>query len=67
MYLLCSTVVLLARRRFTRETEGVGFEPTVQIYPVESGKSSELNRPMHGLSIRGSMIDKQMRCLLVAK
>ena len=43
MYLLCSAVVLLARRRFTRETEGVGFEPTVG-FPTLDFESSALNR-----------------------
>ena len=44
MYLLCNTVMLLARRcRFTREPEGVGFEPTVG-YPTLDFESSALNR-----------------------
>src|SRR5882724_7583304 len=44
MYLLFSTVMLLARRRrFTREPEGVGFEPTVG-FPTLDFESSALNR-----------------------
>jgi hypothetical protein len=42
MYLLCSAIVL-ARRRFTKETEGVGFEPTVG-FPTLDFESSALNR-----------------------
>src|SRR6266496_6436583 len=43
MYLLCSTVMLLARRRSKREPEGVGFEPTVG-FPTLDFESSALNR-----------------------
>ena len=44
MYLLFSTVMLLALcRRFTREPEGVGFEPTVG-FPTLDFESSALNR-----------------------
>jgi hypothetical protein len=59
MYLLCSTVVILARRRFTRETEGVGFEPTVsdlpsrvrQVIRIEPADARTVNPLLHEIVI----------------